>query len=140
LERTGQRAVLSSGWGGLEKEDLPATVFMIGSIPHTWLFPRMAAVVHHGGAGTTAAGLAAGVPSIVTPFFGDQLFWGQRVYELGVGPKPIARHRLTAENLAEAIRSAILDPKINKNAAELGERIRAENGIAQAVSMIEQNP
>jgi sterol 3beta-glucosyltransferase len=118
---------------------LPVNVFMTGSIPHTWLFPRMAAVVHHGGVGTTAAGLAAGVPSIVTPFFADQPFWGQRVYELGVGPKPIARRRLTVDNLTEALDRAVSDREMRKKAAALGERIRAENGIAKAVTIIEQN-
>lgn len=139
LANTGQRAVLSSGWGGLKKENLPETVFMVGSIPHIWLFPRMAAVVHHGGAGTTGAGLHAGIPSIITPFFGDQPFWGQRVYELGVGPKPILRQRLTVESLAEAIRAAVSDAAIRKNAAHLGKLIRAEDGIARAVAIIEQN-
>lgn len=139
LARTGQRGVLSSGWGGLKKENLPGTVIMIGSIPHSWLFPKMAAVVHHGGAGTTGAGLWAGIPSIVTPFFGDQPFWGHRVYELGVGPRPIPRQRLTVESLAEAIQCAVSDAALRKNAASLGERIRAENGIARAVAVIEQN-
>lgn len=139
LARTGQRAVLSSGWGGLKHENLPETVFMVGSIPHSWLFPKMAAVVHHGGAGTTGAGLRAGVPSIITPFFGDQPFWGQRVYAIGVGPKPIPRRHLTVNNLAEAIQCAVTDRAMQKNAANLGERIRAENGIAQAVAVIEQN-
>lgn len=139
LANTGQRAVLSSGWGGLKKENLPETVCMVGSIPHIWLFPRMAAVVHHGGAGITGAGLHAGIPSIITPFFGDQPFWGQRVYELGVGPKPIPRQRLTVESLAEAIRAAVSDAAIRKNAAHLGKLIRAEDGIARAVAIIEQN-
>jgi UDP:flavonoid glycosyltransferase YjiC (YdhE family) len=139
LARTGQRGVLSSGWGGLKKEDLPETVFMLGSIPHSWLFPKMAALVHHGGAGTTGAGLAAGIPSIVTPFFGDQPFWGQRVHALGVGPRPIPRKRLNVENLTGAIRQAVSDLAMRKNAASLGERIRAENGIARAVAIIEQN-
>jgi len=83
LRISGQRGVLSSGWGGLKTDDLPETVFAISSIPHSWLFPRMRAVVHHGGAGTTAAGLRAGVPSILVPFFGDQPFWGRRVAQLG---------------------------------------------------------
>ena len=139
LARTGQRGVLSSGWGGLKKEDLPETVFMIGSIPFSWLFPQMAAVVHHGGAGTTSMGLWAGIPSIVTPFMGDQPFWGQRVYELGVGPRPIPRQRLTVDRLAESIRCAVSDTAMRKRAARLGERIRAENGIARAVAVIEQN-
>jgi sterol 3beta-glucosyltransferase len=139
LARTGQRGVLYAGWGGLKKEQLPSTVFLTDSVPHTWLFPRMAAVVHHGGVGTTAAGLAAGVPSIITPFFADQPFWGRRVYELGVGPRPIARRRLTVDNLTEAIGRAVSDEEMRKRAASLGERIRAENGIAQAVTIIEQN-
>ncbi len=138
LARTGQRGVLSSGWGGLKKEHFPKTVFMVGSIPHIWLFPKMAAVVHHGGAGTTGAGLRAGIPSIITPFFGDQAFWGQQVYALGVGPQPIPRRRLTVDNLAEAIQRAVTDRAMQKNASNLGERIRAENGIAQAVAVIEQ--
>ncbi|MGB8643960.1 MAG: glycosyltransferase [Anaerolineae bacterium] len=138
LARTGQRGVLSAGWSGIKRENLPKTVFMIGSMPHSWLFPQMAAVVHHGGAGTTAAGLQAGIPSIVTPFFGDQPFWGRRVYELGVAPMPIPRRSLTVERLADAIRSAVSDTTMRKNAASLGERIRAENGIARAVAVIEQ--
>jgi UDP:flavonoid glycosyltransferase YjiC (YdhE family) len=139
LARTGQRAVLSSGWGGLKKEKFPETVFMVGSIPHSWLFPKMAAVVHHGGAGTTGAGLRAGIPSVITPFFGDQPFWGHRVYALGVGPEPIPRKRLTVENLAGAIQRAVSDMAIREKASRLGERIRAEDGIARAVAIIEQN-
>jgi sterol 3beta-glucosyltransferase len=139
LARTGPRGVISSGWGGLKEKDLPETVFMIGSIPHGWLFPKMAAVVHHGGVGTTAAGLRAGIPTIVTPCFGDQLFWGQRVYELGVGPKPIPRKRLTVDQLAESIRFAVSDRTMQEKATRLGERIRAENGVARAVAAIEHN-
>jgi UDP:flavonoid glycosyltransferase YjiC (YdhE family) len=112
---------------------------MAGSLPHSWLFPHMAAVVHHGGVGTTAAALRAGVPSIVAPFFGDQPFWGQRVAALGVGPRPILRRRLTVDNLAEAIRCTVSDTEMRTRAAELGERIQAEDGIARAVAVIEQN-
>ena len=139
LARTGQRGVLSSGWGGLKKEALPETVFMIGSMPHSWLFPRMAAVVHHGGGGTTAAGLRAGIPAIVTPFFGDQPFWAQRVFELGVGPRPIPRRHLTVDRLAESIHRALSNRAMQEKAASLAECIRAENGIVQAVTVIEQN-
>src|SRR3990172_7113368 len=95
IDEASQRAILSSGWGGVAGRELPATVFMAGSVPHTWLFPKMAAVVHHGGVGTTAAGLRAGVPSITVPYFGDQPFWGQCVAALGVGPRPIPRTKLT---------------------------------------------
>jgi sterol 3beta-glucosyltransferase len=139
LARTGQRGILYEGWGGLKKEQLPDHVFMTRSVPHSWLFPRMAAVVHHGGVGTTAAGLAAGVPSVITPFFGDQPFWGQRVYKLGVGPKPIRHRRLTVDTLTEGIGRAVSDEEMRKKAASLGARIRAENGIAQAVAIIEQS-
>lgn len=138
LARAGQRGVIASGWGGLRKEQLPASVFMIEALPHSWLFPHMAAVVHHGGAGTTAAGLQAGVPSIITPFFADQPFWGRRVYELGVGPRPIARRALAVDKLAAAMECAVSDQAMRKRAAELGARIRGENGVARAVSLIGQ--
>jgi sterol 3beta-glucosyltransferase len=138
LARTGQRGVLSSGWGGLQQRDLPETVMMIGSVPFNWLFSQMAAVVHHGGAGTTSLGLWAGVPSIVVPFMGDQPFWGRRVYELGVGPHPIPRRHLTAERLAEAIHCAVTDTALRARAAHLGECIRVEDGVAQAIALIEQ--
>jgi UDP:flavonoid glycosyltransferase YjiC (YdhE family) len=95
--------------------------------------------VHHGGAGTTSIGLWAGIPAIVTPFMGDQPLWGQRVYELGVGPKPIPRRRLTIDRLAAAIRCAVTDTAMRQAAASLGERIRAEDGIARAVVVIEQD-
>ena len=139
LSRIGRRGVLYGGWGGLRPEQLPDHVHLTGSVPHSWLFPRMAAVVHHGGAGTTAAGLAAGVPAVVTPFFGDQPFWGQRVHELGVGPQPIPRRRLTVDNLAEAIRIATTNSQMQTKAAELGARIRAEDGVARAVAVIERH-
>ena len=138
LRRVGQRAILLSGWGGLQKTDLPDMVFMGESLPHAWLFPRVAAVVHHGGAGTTAAGLRAGVPSITVPFFGDQPFWGRRIAELGVGPEPIPRRRLTVERLASAIQQAVGDDGMRLRAAKLGARIRAEDGIAGAVEIIRQ--
>jgi sterol 3beta-glucosyltransferase len=116
---------------------LPAGVFTLQEAPHDWLFPRTAAVVHHGGAGTTAAGLRAGVPSVVVPFFGDQPFWGQRVAALGAGPPPLPRHRVTPDRLAAAIRRATADPAIRAGAAGLGSRLREEDGVADAVRIIE---
>ena len=91
LTRTGQRGIIHAGWSGLQKSNLPGSVMTVDGVPFAWLFPRVVAVVHHGGAGTTSAGLRAGVPSVVVPFFGDQPFWGQRVADLGVGPAPIPR-------------------------------------------------
>jgi sterol 3beta-glucosyltransferase len=136
IDRTGQRAILQAGWGGLSKADVPANILMVNSVPHTWLFPRMAAVVHHGGAGTTAAGLRAGIPSIVIPFFGDQPFWGQRVADLGVGTAPIPRKQLTVERLAQAIHRAVTDPLMRQQAADLGATIQAEDGIDRVVEIV----
>lgn len=139
LERAGQRGVLATGWGGLAAADLPAHVFLLEAAPHDWLFPRMAAVVHHGGAGTTAAGLRAGVPTVICPFFGDQPFWGRRVAALGVGPRPCPQQRLSAAGLAAAIRAAVDDPAMRGRAAALGAHIRAEDGVARAVALLERH-
>ena len=138
LARTRQRAVILSGWGGLHQAEGRRSVYMLDAIPFSWLFPRVAAVVHHGGAGTTAAGLRAGVPSIVTPFFGDQFYWGQRVADLGVGPEPVPRKRLTVGRLARAIQEAVTDPAMRRRAADLGARIQAEDGVGRAVAIIGQ--
>lgn len=136
LRRSGQRGVLAAGWGGLKAQNLPDNVYLISSIPHAWLFPRMAAVVHHGGAGTTAAGLRAGVPSVIIPFMGDQPFWGRRVVDLGVGPAPIPRKKLTGQRLAGAITEAVSSTAMRQRASELGQKIRAEDGIANAVRLV----
>lgn len=137
LKQSRQRGLIATGWGGLSNTDLPNDMFQIESIPHGWLFPRMAAVVHHGGAGTTAAGLRAGVPSVIVPHFGDQPFWGRRVERLGVGPTPIPRKRLTVVRLSAAITAAVTDKDMRECAAKLGNHIRAEEGVAQAVDVIE---
>jgi sterol 3beta-glucosyltransferase len=137
LSEINQRGILLSGWSALESRDLPDSILVIKAAPHDWLFPQTAAVVHHGGAGTTAAGLYAGKPSVVVPSFGDQFFWGWRVNELGVGPKPIHRNKLTVDKLAEAINQAVKDDAIRNNAIRIGQQIRAENGVESAVRMIE---
>ena len=139
VAEAGQRAVLLSGWGELRQDNLPEKVFMARSIPHAWLFPQVAAVVHHGGAGTTAAGLRAGAPSVIVPFFGDQPFWGRRVSDLGAGPEPIPRRRLTAARLARAIEQAVGDDAMRARASEVGRQIRAEDGVARAVEVIERD-
>ncbi len=136
LTRAGQRGVLLTGWGGLTQRDLPDTVLKIDGVPHSWLFPRMAAVVHHGGAGTTAAGLRAGIPAVLVPFTADQPFWGRRVVALGVGPEPIPRRRLTAERLAYAIRIAATHRPMRERAAALGARIRAEDGVGRVAALM----
>jgi sterol 3beta-glucosyltransferase len=137
VELTGERAVLATGWGGLKGDALPPNVFMLEAAPHDWLFPRMKAVVHHGGAGSTMAGLRAGKPTVICPFFGDQPFWGEVVLRAGIGPASVPQRSLTAERLADAIRAA-LDPAVAVRAAAAGERIRAEDGTGRAVDLIEQ--
>jgi sterol 3beta-glucosyltransferase len=137
LRVTGQRGILLGGWGELGSGQLPDSILRVDAVPHDWLFPRMAAVVHHGGAGTTAAGLRAGVPSVVVPSFGDQSFWGWRVGELGVGPKPIPRVKLTAAKLAGAIRQAVSDEGMRGKAAQVSRQIGAEDGVGNAVALIE---
>lgn len=138
IAQTGQRAILQSGWKGLSRDDLPENVLMVDAVPHSWLFQQVAAVVHHGGAGTTAAGMRAGVPAIVVPFFGDQPFWGRRVAELGVGSAPIPRSQLTVERLAAAIDQVMGNRSMRQRAAELGARIRAEDGVDRAVAVIQE--
>ena len=138
LKRSGQRGLVATGWGGLKNVDLPDGVFKLKSVPHDWLFPRVAAVVHHGGAGTTAEGLRAGVPSVLVPHFGDQSFWARRVMRLGVGPKAIPRNRMTAEKLCAAIATAVTDENIRTRATALGERICTEDGVGQAVKVVER--
>ncbi len=138
LEKAGQRGILHSGWSELGSADLPESILPVDDVPHDWLFPRMAAVVHHGGAGTTAAGLRAGAPSIVVAFFGDQFFWGWRVNELGAGPRWIPRKQLTAEGLAAAIEQAVTDEDIRRHAAAVGEQIQTEDGVATAIPLVER--
>lgn len=137
LELSGQRAIVLTGWGGLTRLSAPPHIFFVDDIPHDWLFPRMAAVVHHGGAGTTGAGLAAGVPNIITPIGADQFAWAARVVELGIGPPAPPIKRLSAAKLAQAIQTAVNDSAMRRRAAGLGEKIRAENGVGRAVEIIE---
>jgi sterol 3beta-glucosyltransferase len=140
VRRTGVRAVLARGWGGLEPTDSAQSesVMFIEAAPHSWLFPRVSAVVHHGGCGTTAAGLLSGKPSIICPFFGDQPFWGRHVERLGAGPSPIPQKRLTVERLCHAIDMVMNDSAMRQNAAALGNRLRKENGVSSAVTFITQ--
>jgi sterol 3beta-glucosyltransferase len=142
LDLSGQRGVLATGWGGIAASSSTPSdnLYSLGYIPHTWLFPQMAAVVHHGGAGTTGTGLWAGVPSIIVPHLGDQPFWAKRIIELGVGPNPIPRRLLSADRLATAITHAVTDKDMQARAAAMGERIRNEDGIGRAIEIIEGFP
>ncbi|CAN6438827.1 unnamed protein product [Victoria cruziana] len=134
LNDTGQRGIIDRGWGGLgNTPEVPDNIFFLEDCPHDWLFPQCAAVVHHGGAGTTAAGLRAGCPTTIVPFFGDQYFWADRVHEKGVGPAPIPIFELSVERLSSAIKF-MLDPEVKQRASELAKDIGNEDGVAEAVS------
>jgi UDP:flavonoid glycosyltransferase YjiC (YdhE family) len=137
LRSAGQRGVISTGWSGADADSANGEdVFALGGAPHSWLFPRMAAVVHHGGAGTTAAGLRAGKPTMIIPHLGDQPYWGRRVRDLGVGAKPVPRHTLTESKLAAGIRQITSDAAMRARAEALGAAIRGEDGIGAAVRWI----
>jgi sterol 3beta-glucosyltransferase len=138
LERAGQRGVLISGPGSPVTEPLPPHLFAVGPIQHDWLFARSSAAVHHAPAGTTAAALRAGIPSVAIPHMTDQFAWARRLHELGVGPAPIPRRELGAESLAEAIRIVIRDKAMRQRVAVLGEQVRSEDGVARAVDAFER--
>lgn len=139
LKLAGQRGILATGWGGLTADNSSKDVFVLDAIPHDWLFPKVAAIVHHGGAGTTGAAIRAGKPQIICPFVGDQYFWGRRIAELCAGTPPIPQLKLNAERLASAIQHAISDSNIQQSTHALGETIRAENGTERAMKHILSN-
>lgn len=111
------------------------SIYTIDNVPHTWLFSQVAAVCHHGGAGTSAAGFMAGIPSIIVPFSNDQFAWAHRSYDLGIGVKPISAKELTADALAKAINAAY-QPEIQKNAKKIGAQIRQENGAEACAKVV----
>jgi sterol 3beta-glucosyltransferase len=139
LKQVGCRGLLVTGWGGIKPRPLGDDVFAIESVPYDWLFPRVAAVVHHAGAGTIALALRAGVPSVTVPHLFDNFFWGQQLYRLGVAPRPIHRLKLTADALAEAISIAIKDERLKRNAAYFAERLSSEDGVICAVEEISRH-
>ncbi|KAL3504488.1 hypothetical protein ACH5RR_034329 [Cinchona calisaya] len=132
LKNTGQRGIIDRGWGDLGTVEIPENVFLLVDCPHDWLFPQCSAVVHHGGAGTTATGLRAGCPTTIVPFFGDQFFWGDRVHQRGLGPAPIPISELSVETLSDAI-TFMLQPEIKSRAMELAKLLENEDGVAAAV-------
>lgn len=138
LAATGARGLIYRGWGDLGNIDLPPTVMAIEAIPHDWLFPRLAAVVHHGGAGVTATALRLGLPQVVIPVFGDQQLWGERVHALHCAPAPIPRGKLTAAKLAAAIQQATTDRTIRAGVARMQSGLHQEDGVANAVNSLTQ--
>ena len=138
LRQAGLRGVLVSDSGDASA-DLPTNVIRVsGGVPYDWLFPKVSVAVHHGGAGTTAEALRAGTPSVVVPVVPDQQFWGWRVHTLGVSPAPIPHKRLTSKNLSSAILQAATDPEIHQRCETLRSKIKAENGVEQAVKAFER--
>ncbi|GAA1485333.1 glycosyltransferase [Brachybacterium fresconis] len=139
LRRHGRRIVLATGWGGLTAVEGAEDVLSLTSASHEWLFPRVEAVIHHGGSGTVHAGLRAGRPTLICPFLGDQPFWGKRVQEAGVGPAPVPRRVLASDRgdrLEEAVDRLLHDDGIRERAAELGRAMRTEDGVAAAVEIL----
>ncbi|XP_059631590.1 sterol 3-beta-glucosyltransferase UGT80B1 [Cornus florida] len=133
LENTGQRGIIDRGWGKLGTlPEVPDNVFLLEDCPHDWLFPQCSAVVHHGGAGTTATGLRAGCPTTIVPFFGDQFFWGERIFQKGLGSSPIPISQLSIESLSDAIRF-MLEPEVKSRVMEVAKLIENEDGVAAAV-------
>lgn len=138
LNEWGGRVVIGKGWGGVKTDLLPPTVFVIERAPHSKLFELVQAVVHHGGAGTTHTGLYAGRPSFAVPQFFDQPYWGQRLYELGVGPQPVRLRKLTPHLLASALDDLASTPAYAQAAEALSEKLKLEDGTNLAVDIIEE--
>jgi sterol 3beta-glucosyltransferase len=135
LRAAGVRAVVQAGWSGLRVPDDPS-VLSIGEVPHDWLFPRMAAVVHHAGAGTAAAGLRAGVPAIPVPVLADQPFWANRLHALGAAPAPIPLSRLTADRLAATLRAALGNPHYAARAQALSARLATDDSTGRILNWL----
>lgn len=134
VQKIGVRAVISKGWGELGGDKIPEEVFLLGNVPHDWLFARVSAVIHHGGAGTTAAGLKFGKPTMIIPFFGDQEFWGNMIKNAGAGAPPIRYKDLTVDALADGI-SICLSDRAKDSAQKIAAKIEAEgDGAANAVA------
>jgi UDP:flavonoid glycosyltransferase YjiC (YdhE family) len=132
----GVRLVILSGSAGLRSESPTGGAYTVDHVPHAWLFERVEVAVHHGGAGTTAAVLRAGIPSVVVPFAVDQPFWAARVAALGAGPAPVPRRRLTRRLLADALRRVASDETMKARAAAIGRVVRAEDGVREAVEIL----
>jgi sterol 3beta-glucosyltransferase len=136
LKRVGCRGIILSGWSGLKAQASSDSIFVTDAVDHKWLFPRAAAVVHHGGAGVTAAALNAGVPSVAVPFFADQFFWARTIHRLGVAPEWVPRSGLTVDALGSAIAAAVGKAAIRDRALRLAGQIQLEDGVGNAVAFI----
>lgn len=136
VRRAGFRAVLHRGWSSLGGVDLPSSIYPLDYAPHSWLLPRVRTVVHHAGAGTTAAALRAGVPSVTVPHSGDQFLWAYKLFALGAGTRPLKRARLSSESLSDQLGLAARDPALREQAQELATLIRQEDSVGRAAEAI----
>ena len=137
VRMTNQRAVIQAGWGLLGSEDTDTDIYFTEYVPHNWLFPKGSCVIHHGGAGTTAAVCKAKVPSIVVPHIADQFYWGKLLSNIGVAPKSLPRRNLTAKRLADRIQQVMNTPAMSEKAESLGTQMDSEDGLTTAVNLIE---
>jgi UDP:flavonoid glycosyltransferase YjiC (YdhE family) len=133
----GRRVLFHPGWSGIDPRILPAHFLAIADTPHDWLFPQTAAVIHHGGSGTSHSAARAGVPSIVVPFAGDQFFWAERLRLAGVAPAAVDGHKPKTGAFDDALNFAATAP-VRERARMLGEKMRAERGVADAVASLER--
>lgn len=137
VQSTGLRAVISRGWAQLGGVNLPANCCIADNAPHSLLFPRTAVIVHHGGAGTVFTAAQAGIPQIIIPYLLDQYYWADRLYHLGISPRPIKRSNLSAKRLASAIKMCITDRTMQKRARQIANTLQNTQGVEAAVSYLE---
>ncbi|MCX7861000.1 MAG: glycosyltransferase [Chloroflexus sp.] len=137
LRQTGQRGIVQRGWANFGPKPISNGIYLAGEIPHDWLLPQAAAIIHHGGAGTTAAALRAGLPAVIVPFAADQPFWAWRAYLTGANPAPLPIAELSVERLSVALQQA-LSPQNRIRAEQIARQMALEGGVGQAVAQIEQ--
>lgn len=135
IKESGKRAIIAGGWGALQDIVASEHIFYIDKVPHDWLFEHVSGVVHHGGAGTTAAALKAGVPQFICPFIADQFFWGQQIFAKGLGPEPIAQKKLNVENFVHAL-SMLDDVTMHDRAQVARDNVLAEGGVQKAIELL----
>lgn len=138
VQKAGKRAIILTGWAGFGADDVPPNIHILKYAPHGWLFPKMSAIVHHGGAGTTASAFRAGVPMVIVPHLGDQDFWGRYSQQLGVGTAPIPRKKLTVDRLAKAIIQATSTASMRETAQTLAQKIATEDGVTTALATVQK--
>jgi UDP:flavonoid glycosyltransferase YjiC (YdhE family) len=138
VRRLGQRAVIATGWSGWRPREPDGRLYVTDAVPHSWLFPRVSAVVHHGGVGTIGAGLGAGCPTVTMPVMYDHFFFCRQVFNRGAGPRPLPFRRVTVAELSRAVLAATGDGRMRASARALAARIATEDGVSHAVELVEK--